>query len=405
MTTDYLEEVLRALNPTIYGTPVETQAYEDRIWQNIVTALREPSSPRIRRVRRARRYWGLGAFSATVATVVSLLIALGGTPISAAAATLKAAAKSDAHAAALPPLLAGQYYYQSSQVSLVCQFSGTDAPANEPPLTYIANGTLQSWTTSDGTGKVVITPSAIDGDGSHFASAADEARWIALGKPFIPCALGDASNPLTGNPSNSDTTSTQGGYSTSLSGYVGFGFFLSSSSQTSLLSASTSINNLPQSASAIATLLANGQINLDGSLNPSPQTCPLVNSLGDAPIGCTASEQLGILEPLLSLPDASAKLGAVLYQVIAGLPGATLAGDVSTGNSVTGSVVKVPGGSGETFEVVLNQQTGALISCSEYVTSNGATSQVASISYGTLQVANGEGSLPTIAARTSVNNP
>ena len=401
MTIDYIEELLRVLDPATSGTLEETQSREDEIWQAIVASLDENALLRPRhvsRVRHTRRFWGVGALSASVVTAATLLVAVGGVPTSAVAATMKAAAKADAHAAMLPTLSAGQYYYQESQVSLVCKFAGTNTPAGEPSLTYIANGTMQSWTATDGSGRVVITPSVIGGDGSHFATPTDEARWVALGKPFIPCALGNASNQIVGNPANADTTSPLGGYATTISGYGGFGISLASGSQTSLMSASTSINNLPQSATAISMLLANGQINTDGSLSSSPQTCPVIEGAGGSGTGCTPDEQLAILEQLLQLPDASAKLGSVLYQVVAGLPGATLAGTVAVGNGALGNVIQVAAGGGDqTFEVVLNSHTGSLISCSELVTSNGVTSSVGSISYGAVQVVQGQGATPTTA--------
>jgi hypothetical protein len=243
----------------------------------------------------------------------------------------------------------------------------------------------------------VITPSAIGAGGSHFATPADEARWIALGKPFIPCALSDSSNRLGGNPANANHQSAYGGFAATVSGYSGFGLSLASASQTSLLNATTSINNLPQSAAAISTLLTNGQIGADGSLSPSPQVCPVLDGSGSAALGCTPSEQLSILVQLLQLPDASAKLGSVLYQVLENLPGAKLVGSVTTADGSAGTAVLVPSGANMAFQVVIDPTSGALLSCSELLTSNGVTSTIGLISYGPVQIAQGQGVAPAVA--------
>ena len=128
---------------------------------------------------------------------------------------------------------------------------------------------------TQGTGEVVITPSSVDGGGSHFATPNDEARWVALGKPFIPCALVSSTNQLSGNSANLNNEGSLGGYSSSVSGYGGFGLSLALASRTNLLSATTNVNNLPASPAAISNLLANGQIGTDGSETASAQVCPI----------------------------------------------------------------------------------------------------------------------------------
>jgi hypothetical protein len=397
MTTDYVEEVLRAIDPAISDLTNVTQSHQDEIWQTIVASLVKDSPRNTQRTRHARRSWSIGALGASAVAAATLLVTLGSVPTSAVAATLKVAAAADTHAAVLPMLTSGQYYYQEAQVSLVCQFGSPNMAQGEPLLTYVANGTMQSWTATDGSGKVVITPSAIGAGGSHFATPADEARWIALGKPFIPCALSDSSNRLGGNPANANHQSAYGGFAATVSGYSGFGLSLASASQTSLLNATTSINNLPQSAAAISTLLTNGQIGADGSLSPSPQVCPVLDGSGSAALGCTPSEQLSILVQLLQLPDASAKLGSALYQVLENLPGAKLVGSVTTADGSAGTAVLVPSGANMAFQVVIDPTSGALLSCSELLTSNGVTSTIGLISYGPVQIAQGQGVAPAVA--------
>lgn len=401
MTTSYVEEILRGLDPCAQNDLQVSNVDQDAVWHNVVAAIIATSPKRPLSTRRSRRFVGASSLVAAIIAGATLFAGLAGVSTSAVAATLQTAANADAHAAELPQLSSGQYYYQESQISLACQFSGTNAPANEPSLNYVANGMMQSWTTADGSGKVVITPSVVGGAGSHFATAADEARWVAMGKPFIPCALGNASNQLIGNPANADTSGSLGGYAATVSGYGGFGITLAAGPETKLVSSSTAINNLPQNAQAIATLLANGQINVDGSLNSSPGVCPVLEGSRTETAGCTADEQLAILEQLLQLPDASAKLGSTLYDVISNLPGATLAGTVALSGGASGTIVNVPSSDGsQSFQVVLNSQTGALVSCSELVTVNGATSPVGTINYGLLQVVQGMNSVPKAA-----NNP
>ena len=388
MIANYVEEVLRSIDPAAIESEQAIRTREDEIWLSIMHSL-EQGKPR----RRVRRYELVGAAGAAVAAAAILIAALGA-PTSAVAATLRAAATSDASAAALPPLAAGDYYYQESQVSLTCEVSSPSMPPGETPITYIANGTMQSWTTADGDGKVVITPSEVGGDGSHFATPGDEVHWVAAGEPVIPCALVNSSNQFGGNPANVNSGGALGGYSSTVSGYGGFGLSLAMASRATLLNATTSVNNLPSGAADISNLLANGQIGTDGTLAATPQVCPVLDGSSGTSLGCTPSEQLDVIEQLIQLPDASAKLGSVLYLVLSDLPGAELAGSVTTSNGSIGTVVEVPQGTNESFQVVLNPTTGALISCSEFLTQSGTTTSVGSVSYGSVQVVQGEGSTP-----------
>lgn len=394
MTTDYLEDLLRSLDPGFNDPAQANLTHEDEVWL-IVTRSLEEARPR----RRVHRYELVGSVGTAVTATAVLIATLGGTTTSALAATLHAAASADSHAARLPRLAAGKFYYQDSQVSLTCNVTSPSMPAGDAPITYIANGTMQSWTTVGGAGKVVLTPSRINGNGSHFATAEDEARWVAAGEPFIPCALINQSNQLGGNPANADHDGSLGGYSSTVSGYGGFGLSLAMTSETTLLSSATSINDLPSSPAAISSLLANGQINPNGSVSVSPQACPIQDESTSASVGCTPSEQLEVMEQLIQLPDASAKLGSALYQVLANLPGATLLGPVTT-EGVAGAAVSVPQGDNEAFEVVLNSTTGALISCSELLTQNGVTSSIATVTYGSVQVVDGSGSTPASASNS-----
>jgi hypothetical protein len=395
MTTDFIEELLRAIDPAVSDVATAAQSRDDEIWLAIAGTLTQETP---RHTRHTRRYLGVSALGASVVALAMLLVSVFSAPTSAVAGTLMAAAAVDSRAAALPTLAAGQYYYQTSQVSLMCSFAGTNPAPDESLLTYIANGTMQSWTGADGSGKVVITPSAVGADGSHFATSADQARWVALGRPFIPCALGDTSNQFAGNPANTNRQGTFGGYATTVSGFGGFGLALASSSQTSLLNATTSINNLPASVAALSSLLAAGQINADGSVSSTPQVCPVLDGTSTTGIGCTPSEELSVIEQLLQLPDASAKLGSVFYKVLANLPNARLVGSVATANGNIGTGVQVPQGPNQTLQVVFDPTTGALLSCSELSTTGGVASSIGSISYSPVQVTQGQVATATVAS-------
>jgi hypothetical protein len=390
VTVNSIEELLRAIDPSIEMEEV-TESRQDEIWSNIIEQLTE-SLPR--QARRVRRLWSVGTFGGAIAVTVTLLTTLGSAPTSAVAATLQAAATAGTHLAVLPTLSPGQFYYQASQVSLVCQVTSPQMRAGESPLTYVANGTVESWTANDGSGKVVVSPSAVGTDGSHFATSAERARWVALGKPFIPCALGDASNQLGGNQANANSQSNYGGYATTVSGYAGFGLSLASTPLTSLLASASGIDNFPQNPSQISTLLASGQINVDGSISPTSQVCPILDGSNVGTSGCDPYEQLAILEQLLQVPNASAKLGSVLYQVLETLPSAKLAGSVTDASGLTGTAVQVSLNPGETFQAVIDPTTGALQSCSEFLTTSGATSTIGSINYGPVEIAQGQGVVP-----------
>lgn len=270
-------------------------------------------------------------------------------------------------------------------------------------MTYVSNGTLESWTSSDGSGKVVIAPAPVDANGSHFVTPQEQAQWLAAGSPFIPCALGSAANALDGNPANVNP-GPYGGYAATGEGFSGFGLSLGSSTVTTELASGTSVNNFPSNVAQISTMLANGEINTDGSISAAPQTCPFGGGRPGSPLGCTTLQQLMVIEQLLQLPDASAKLGSVLYDVMAQMPGASKIGLVTDSFGRSGEGIAVPVGSGEEFEVVLDPSTGVLLSSTSLIVSNSndALSQPstspytpeAQMTYGTISVVQGVGTLP-----------
>ncbi len=354
----------------------------DEAWSDLLAGL-EAGAPRRsqRRVRGLVAVSSLGIVGGAVALVAGTLTVA---PLSAAAATLQHAAQLDARAATLPALQPGQTLSQVEDVSMTCQVS-SPSMGSAPALTYVAAGTVASTTDAAGVSSVTISPSAIGTDGGHFATPGDEARWVAAGRPFIPCALGDGANQLIGNPANANQGSSYGGFAATVSGYGGLGFTLSAST-TTIGNSVSRVNELPSDSAQLSSMLAAGEIAPDGTTASTPQACPLTPNA--ATTGCDATQQVQIVAQLLQLPDASAKLGAALYQVAATLPGSQLLGSVTTPLGVSGTAVVVPLGANETLELVIDPSSGALLEC---MASVGGT-PMATVSYGPLTVSGPTGS-------------
>jgi hypothetical protein len=104
------------------------------------------------------------------------------------------------------------------------------------------------------------------------------------------------------------------GYAASVSGYSGFGFILGAAqqatpvdvngvlvslvlggSQSPALSAGINVTILPSDVAKIESMLANGEINTDGSVSSSPQVCTLHAAPNAAP-GCNTDQQLALIE-------------------------------------------------------------------------------------------------------------
>ncbi|MFY9784080.1 MAG: hypothetical protein WAK12_11175 [Acidimicrobiales bacterium] len=410
MTPDTdLEELLRSLDPLSEDVHRENARHQDSVWARVLAQV----SPSKRRTR--RRLIALGSI-ATVGAATALVVGLlpSGSPLNATAATLHRAALDDASAMALPTLGAGQYYYQETQITLTCSFAGMTSSGWGPWVTYDANATMQSWTAPNLPGQISITPTAIGQGGSHFATPSDEANWVAEGKPFIPCSFqGPPTLPNSTITGASPSLSPIPAEPESIESFNGFGFMLPAQNTPaptpgSLGSGSpvsaNSLLALPNNASEIQTMLANGEINPDGSVSTTPQVCPMDAAAGAAP-GCNTNQQLTLIEQLLRWPEASAKLGSVLYQVLEQMPGATAAANTTDSFGNTGTTLTVPdGGSanrGEEFQVVLDPATGSLLSSTllgntnPNGTTNATYSPGAALSYGPVDVVSGVGTLPS----------
>lgn len=414
MTKNSLIERLEEARPAIAVAPGDV----DRAWEAFQDATRVP----VRRRRHRSVLIGVGSLASVGAAIILVIGLLPGTPppgAAGAAATLHKAALADASSALLPGLTAGQYYYQESLVTMDCTF----ASGSSPLIRYVSEGTIESWSSPNNPGQIVITPSPVGQDGSHFATSADESAWEAAGKPFVPCALASPSNALNGNPANADTQGSLGGYSATVSGYSAFGVILGDAKvatpieengapsliltggQNSAASDGTNVANLPSDVTQLLSMLADGEINADGSVSSTPQPCP-VNSQSGAGVGCDTNQELALIKELLQLPDASAKFGSVLYQVLAEMPGATVVANSVDSFGNTGTSVTVPVTVGTTaaggFQVLIDPTTGTLLSSTDLLRAGygiGASGALlapdASISYGEVSVVSGLGLLPS----------
>lgn len=365
-----------ALDPAAHVPPRDSA----EAWNDLLAELDLPRTSR-RRVRSLVAAGTLGLVGGAVALVAGTLTVA---PLSAAAATLQHAARLDARAAALPALQPGQTLNQVESVSMACEFS-SPSMGNAPALTYVSAGSVSSSTDAAGVSTVTISPSAVGTNGGHFATPSDEARWVSAGRPFIPCALGDGTNRLIGNAANVNQGSSYGGFAATVSGYGGLGYTLAAST-TTLGNLVNRVNALPSDPTQLASMLAAGEIAPDGTTTNTPHACPLAPNT--TATGCDATQQVQIVARLLQLPDASAKLGAALYQVAATLPGSQLLGTVTTPLGVSGTAVVVPLGTNETLELVMDSATGALLEC---VAAVGGV-PMATVSYGPLTVSGPSGS-------------
>ena len=383
MNSNELDEMIDSLDPVTAHISFEIDGHRDDVWRSVATSIATPRS--------LRRYPRLVVASsvATLCVAITLIIGLlpGATPLNAAATTLAQAAQRDAGSANLAPLATGQYYYQSSFVSQTCGFTGLATPSNPSPrlIDFVTTGTRETWTASDGSGDVRLSPNPTGVDGSGFATPQDQATWIAEGEPNNFC---DQADPVT--------SSTQRGGS--LTGYGGFGYMLAVAANTQL-SAGTSVNNLPTNASTLAQMLADGEINIDGSVAASPQACPSGSSNSTSSNGCSVEEQAELITQLLQLPDASAKLGSALYEVLSQLPGSEVVGPATNAYGQMGTAITEPLGEYELLKVVVNTTNGALLETE--VTSTPAFSLLpdtmpldVKASYGTIEVVNGSGVRP-----------
>ncbi|MGH9099464.1 MAG: CU044_5270 family protein [Acidimicrobiales bacterium] len=276
--------------------------------------------------RRAKSSIGI-AIGAVTVLVVALVVdgviepgSLVRPKVAAAAQVLDRAATLAADQPPLPALGPGQYYYQSIVERGLC--SAMPSSDTTAKLDYVGVNDHETWVAADGTSSIRIGAAP----GGHWLSPQDQAQWQAEGSPPIPCEWpASTSNMGTGV------------------------------SEAPILA-------LPSNPAVLGSLIAQGRVNDIGQVAPSSTTCP--SQAGDAPkivpTGdvCSVSAQFDIVRNLLDSPVGSQKLAAVLYQILAKLPGVELLGSRSDALGRTGTAIEDPS-SGSV--VVLEPSTGTLL--------------------------------------------
>lgn len=173
--------LLRKVKPTEEG--LETARLE-AAWTVVMERARRPEIRRtLTRFPSGRRWTivGVAAAAIVIALAVPALWPAGpGGASPAAAAALRRAADVAAVRAALPAPDPGQYLYTYTQERSTLMYVPGHGLDN---FLFTELSTLESWTASDGSGRVVTTP-----DGVAFPTAADEEAWERAGRPDLQTA-------------------------------------------------------------------------------------------------------------------------------------------------------------------------------------------------------------------------
>jgi hypothetical protein len=241
---------------------------------------------------------------------------------SAAAATVlnQAAAR-----AALAPITTpgpGQYFYQETVTLQNCTFLSAAGGGASSEFVYLTPMITQTWTAADGSGIERLAP---QGPG-HFQTSEQAARFATSGLAN-GCLQVAQTRPIP------PSTPQRPG-----------------------------VANLPSDPQTLASLIAAGRVDDEGRIAPSATACPSGNGNDpqvyvDGEV-CSVAAQFDIVNNLLGSPEGPAKLGAVLYQVMAELPGVKIIGSRSDAVGRTGTAIEDPS-SGDVL--VLDPTTGNLL--------------------------------------------
>jgi hypothetical protein len=307
-------------------------------------------------VARPRRYRRVGVCVAAATIVLITGIVLPNTlldrPPSAAAATLLQAAAVASSQPPLPLLGAGQYYYQANIEQQLCTSplsSGTDV------VNYMNPNTHENWVAGDGTGSVRL----VADPGGHWLTPQDQVKWQAAGSPKNECSFTSPLLPLTSD---------------------------------------AAILALPTDPTLLGSLIAEGRVDDVGQILPSPGPCAQgTTSLNKNRPSCSINGQFDVVNNLLTSPVAVNKLGAVLFHILAQLPGVELIGTRTDALGRTGTAVENPS-SGDVL--VLDPSTGTLLETQSLALVGNALgvasgTVIGSVTFGSISVVNGLGARPT----------
>jgi hypothetical protein len=172
--------LLRKIRPT--EEELDT-ARLDTAWTAVMERVRRPELRRApTRVPpgRWRTVLGVAAAAIVIAVVPALWPTGPGGASPAAAAALRRAADVAAARAALPAPGPGQYLFASTQERSTLMYVPGHGLDN---FLFTESSTVESWTASDGSGRVVTTPGGVT-----FPTSADQEAWDRAGRPELQAA-------------------------------------------------------------------------------------------------------------------------------------------------------------------------------------------------------------------------
>lgn len=262
----------------------------------LVSRIDAAQQPRERPVRRRRRPLALGMAGAVAAVAIAVLALLpGGATVSpAAAAVLLRTARVAASQPPTAPPTPGQFVYTKSE-----SMNENSAIVGGKEINFFQNQTREIWIGPDGSGRLREVNSA-----PRFASSADEAAWVAVGKP-----------DLTGGSLTDDSTFKPGGL-----------YYLD-------------LSKLPTDPGALKQLI------VSRTVEGGPP--------GD-------DETFTIIGDLLRETYASPGVRAALYTIAAELPGVQLVGSTTDHLGRAGTAVAYVS-HGVSHELIFDPQTAALL--------------------------------------------
>jgi hypothetical protein len=248
-----------------------------------------------------------------------------------------------------------------------CTFVAATEGGASTEFVFLTPTVVETWTSADGSGIERSTP---QGPG-HFQTSQEQLRFAASG----------LTNPCIQVP------------------------------QTKTVPQSTpqipGIAMLPTNSQMLGALIAAGRVNDVGQVTATSGKCPSQN--GDAnqifASGqvCNVAAQFDIVNNLLSFPEGPAKLGPVLYDVLAQLPGVEIIGTQTDAVGRSGTAIEDPS-SGDV--VVLDPTTGALLETETLLATPGTPTAgaspgapkgtvLSSTTYATDGVVQSEGAVPS----------
>jgi hypothetical protein len=363
MNDQQLTAVLEEIDPAIDLSDDDLLAMfpEKSPHPRALTALTLPPARGFSRRSAHRRRSIVAALAVVVAavTVVSVAVGIGGSPSNAAAAmVLKKAARELILGPRLPSLAAGQAYYELDTNFGACNWI-VDAPGthNGIELLYQGTYTTETWVAVDGSAEMRTTPLP----GGHWATRYDETTWRSAGSPTPvgPCFAPAVSRYRAFTP-----TSSQPGMS-----------------------------DLPPDPQVLGALIAAGRVSIAGAI--APQGHPI-----------SVSAQFDVVNNLMGTasPGQRQELVAVLYDVMANLPGVQLLGHRVDDLGRQGIAIVTPAAGNVETLYVIDPQSGQLLDVEYVLTSVSAALAAMSglsvgdmsgdVAYGSVQVVNGIGHLP-----------